>query len=137
MKRLFTLLLITLAAAPATACPWHALAGQPLDQLANVKRVLMIDQIDRMTGKETLVKGGAARVDLPAHYGFSCDVAPGKSAGEFVLSCERQGTRTALEHSCQGPDAAIVKQWDGFDRMGLNILSVVLACVPEPSTATH
>lgn len=129
----------TLEARFAFACPWHALSNQDtVDKLgdsANGQRVLVIQQVNRMTGEETSIRGTFQKILLPEHYGFACTIEPkGKEIDQaYVLTCERQGIQTVTERACKGSDARAIKTWDGFDRMGINILSVLLVCVPPES----
>jgi hypothetical protein len=135
MRRCLILTVLTIASTTSVACPWHALVGQKLDQYPpgdESRWVLVIQHIDRMTGAETSFRGAEGRVALPARYGFDCGVEQVgiATAGQYRLSCMHAGTPSTLDHSCRGPDAHVVAGWDGTDRMGITVVSVLLICLP-------
>jgi hypothetical protein len=119
-------------------CPWHALVGKASDDLgpeADARRVLVVQQIDHMTSKEQYWPSPTSSFELPAHYGVTCKVemnAPRAAAASRAVSvtCSQHGRESRMERSCADGDARVVKGWDAYDRMGVNILSVLLVCVP-------
>ena len=125
---------------PACSCPWHALVGKNADDLgpeADARRVLVVQQIDRMTSKETIWAHPGQVIAMPARYGITCTATPtatgaaaSTAAAGVEVVCTQHGKETKIERSCRDADARTVKGWDAYDRMGVNILSVLVVCVP-------
>ncbi len=138
--RAVAVVLAAAAPSPLMACPWHGVTGSGSDRsattAADFARFPSIYVVDRMTGKEVRYDLGVTAVDLPYLHGFSCKLKPAADADltdTFSLVCSgKDGKQETLNHSCKVDGAPIARAWNGFDRMGVNVVTVVLGCERLP-----
>jgi hypothetical protein len=134
------LVLAALASTVAYSCPWHGVTGAGSDRAVNsaadFARFPAIYVVDRLTGKEVRYDLGVTTVALPALHGFSCKLQPAPDSDltdTFSLVCAgKDGKEETLTHSCKVDGAPIARSWNGYDRMGLNVVTVVLGCERLP-----